>query len=202
MSTILEWFTLPRRDLFWLVIRIPFERRMWLSYLQRGCQRLATPVAVSATNVVSREKGYYDAPESFRIDYTYADGVLMAMFSTTENRRWGVKFIGTEGWIFTENTRLDTEPASLRNVQIKEDEVHLYTSANHQRDFIDCISSREPTAAPAETAHRAATICHLGAIAAVLRRPLRFSPSAEQFAGDEDANAMLTKSMRDPWKLV
>jgi predicted dehydrogenase len=161
-----------------------------------------TPVAVSATNVVSREKGYYDAPESFRIDYTYADGVLMTMFSTTEHRRWGIKFIGTEGWIFSENTRLDTEPANLRDVQIKEHEVHLYTSANHQRNFIDCILSREPTAAPAETAHRAATICHLGAIASVLKRPLRFSPSAEQFAGDEDANAMLTKSMRDPWKLV
>ena len=126
----------------------------------------------------------------------------MTMFSTTDNRRWGIKFIGTEGWIFTENTRLETEPANLRDVQIKDDEVRLYASANHQRNFIDCILSRELTAAPAETAHRAATTCHLGTISAVLKRPLEFSPSQEQFSADSDANAMLTRPMRAPWKLV
>jgi predicted dehydrogenase len=161
-----------------------------------------TPVAVSATDVIYRDQGYYDAPESFRIDYTYADDVQMSMFSTTDNRRWGIKFIGTKGWIFTENTRLNTEPENLRDVQMKDDDVHLYTSANHQRNFIDCMLTRKPTAAPAETAHRAATICHLGAIAAVLKRPLRFSPSAERFKEDDDANKMLTRPMRDPWKLV
>jgi predicted dehydrogenase len=161
-----------------------------------------TPVAVSATDVVSRTKGYYDAPESFEIEYTYADGVRMTMFSTTETRRWGIKFIGTEGWIITENNRLETEPANLRDVQIKDDEVHLYASANHQRNFIDCILSREPTAAPPETAHRAATTCHLGTISAVLKRPLEFSPSQEKFSTDKDANAMLTRPMRAPWKLV
>ncbi len=161
-----------------------------------------TPVAVSATDVVSRTNGYYDAPESFEIEYTYADGVRMTMFSTTETRRWGIKFIGTEGWIITENNRLETEPANLRDVQIKDDEVHLYASANHQRNFIDCILSREPTAAPPETAHRAATTCHLGTISAVLKRPLEFSPSQEKFSTDNDANAMVTRPMRGPWKLV
>ena len=161
-----------------------------------------TPVGVSATDVVSRQKGYYDAPESFQIDYTYADGVRMNMFSTTDNRRWGIKFIGAEGWIFTENNRLETEPANLRDVQIKDDEEHLYVSANHQRNFIDCVLSREPTAAPAETAHRAATTCHLGTISAILKRPLKFSPSQEQFSADSDANAMLTRPMRAPWKLA
>jgi hypothetical protein len=161
-----------------------------------------TPVAVTASDVIHRDKGYYDAPESFQINYTYADGVQMTMFSTSDNQRWGIKFIGSEGWIFTENTRLNTEPANLRDVQIKDDEVHLYTSANHQRNFIDCMLSRKSTAAPAETAHRAATVCHLGAIAAVLKRPLRFSPAAERFTGDDDANNMVTRPMRDPWELV
>jgi hypothetical protein len=124
------------------------------------------------------------------------------MFSTTDNRRWGIKFVGTDGWIFTENTRLETEPASLRDVQVKENETRLYASANHQRNFIDCVLSRQPTAAPAETAHRAASTCHLGTVSAILGRPLTFSPTAEKFENDTEANAMLTRRMRDPWTLA
>ena len=161
-----------------------------------------TPVMVSATDVVSRDEGYYDAPESFRVDYTYADGVRMTMVSTTDKQRWGIKFVGTKGWVFTENTRFETEPKELRRTRIKDDEEHLYVSKHHQRNFIDCVLSRKPAAAPAETAHRAATVCHLGAISARLGRPLKFAPGAERFVDDKEANALLTRAMRTPWKLV
>jgi len=158
-----------------------------------------TPVNVTATGVVSRDKGYYDAPESFNIEYTYDNGVRMTMVSTTDKKRWGIKFIGTEGWVFTENTRFETEPKKLRTTRIGNDEVHLYVSTHHQRNFIDCVLSRKRTAAPAETAHRAATVCHLGTIAAALGRPLQFSPETERFPGDDEANKMTMRTMRAPW---
>ncbi len=160
-----------------------------------------TPVAVKASEVRCREKGIYDAPERFRIEYLYGNGVRMTMIATSDGSQHGTKFIGTKGWIFTENTRLVTEPAELRRTKIKASEKHLYVSTNHHRNFIDCVISRQETAAPVEAAHRAASCCHLGAIAARLKRELKFDPKSETFPSDAEANALLRKVMRGPWRL-
>ena len=161
-----------------------------------------TPVRVSARDVTIRDKGIYDAPESFEIDYDYANGVKMTMFSTTDKDRWGVKFVGSEGWVFTENERLETHPKSLLRLRLSDAPIKLYDSNNHHRDFIDAVLDRSTTAAPAETAHRAASCCHLGAIAARLGRPLEFDPVKETFPGDSAANGLLTNPMRGGWTLA
>jgi hypothetical protein len=41
----------------------------------------------------------------------------------------------------------------------------------------------------------------MGAISAALGRGLRFDPVAERFDGDEAANAMLMKPMREAWRI-
>lgn len=160
------------------------------------------PVEISADGVRARSESYYDAPEHFRITYRYANGVEAVMVSTADTEQWGTRFVGSEGWVFTENDKLRAEPESLLREKIGEDKIRLYDSANHHRNFIDCVFSRKETAAPAETAHRAASACHLGAIAASLGRPLRFDPAEEVFPGDEEANAHLARPMRGPWKLA
>ncbi len=101
----------------------------------------------------------------------------------------------------TENTRLVTDPAELRRTKIKASETHLHVSTNHHRNFIDCVISRQETAAPVEAAHRAASRCHLGAIAARLKRELKFDPKSETFPSDAEGNALLRKVMRGPWRL-
>jgi predicted dehydrogenase len=159
------------------------------------------PVAVKASEVRRREKGIYDAPERFRIEYLYGNGVRMTMIATPDSLKHGTKFIGTKGWVFTENTRLVTEPAEIRRVKIKAGETHLYVSTNHHRNFIDCVISRRETVAFVETAHRAASCCHLGAIAARLGRDLKFDPKTETFPSDAEANGLLRKAMRGPWRL-
>ncbi|MEM7387975.1 MAG: Gfo/Idh/MocA family oxidoreductase, partial [Verrucomicrobiota bacterium] len=161
----------------------------------------STPTEVVASGITTRAKGIYDAPESFRIDYQYKNGVTMSMISTEDESKWGVKFVGTEGWVFTENERLETHPASLLRTRLKKTDKPLYQSNDHHRNFIDCVKSREITAAPAETAHRAATTCHLGTIASILKRPLKFDPVKEHFPGDDEANQWLMRTMRGPWQL-
>lgn len=156
---------------------------------------------VAATEVTRRDKGIYNAPESFRIEYHYAKGPRMIMFSTTDTQKWGVRFIGTTGSVFTENERLETDPPSLRLVKLKEDDLRLFESKNHHRNFIDAVITRGRTAAPAPIAQRAATLCHLGAISAALGRPVKFDPDAENFGPDTQANALLARPLRAPWKL-
>jgi predicted dehydrogenase len=159
------------------------------------------PVAVKASEVGYREKGIYDAPERFRIEYWYGNGVRMTMVATPDGSKHGTTFIGTKGRVFTENSRLVTRPAELRRTKIKAGETHLYVSTNHHRNFIDCVISRGETAAPVEAAHRAASCCHLGAIAARLKRELKFDPQTETFSSDAEANRLLRKTMRAPWRL-
>lgn len=160
-----------------------------------------TPVKVTAMDVKARKNSYYDAPEQFRIEYVYANGVKMTMISTDDDQKWGTKFVGNDGWVFTENTKLVTEPKNLRTVKLKEGDTRLYVSTHHHRNFIDCVLSRKlETAATVEAAHRAATCCHMAAISAILKRPLEFDPVAETF-DDPAANAYVMAEMHGGWSL-
>ncbi len=161
-----------------------------------------SPTQVSATSVTHRDKGIYNAPESFRIEYLYANGTRIVMASSTDPKDWGIRFVGSKGTIFTENDRLETDPPSLRAVRPKDGDVQLFVSTNHHRNFIDAVLTRGRTAAPAPTAQRAATLCHLGAISASLGRPITYDGLAENFGSDAPANALLARPLRAPWKLT
>ena len=49
--------------------------------------------------------------------------------------------------------------------------------------------------------HRTASVCHLGNIAMRFNRKLRWDPVKEVFLGDDEANRMLSRPRREPWKL-
>lgn len=159
------------------------------------------PIEVSATEVTRRDQGIYDAVEGFKIRYAYASGVEMTMFSTTDAATYGTKFIGTKGSVFVENQKLITDPPGLRRTKIKDDEIHLYESKNHHRNFIDSVLSRQRTASTVEASHRAASACQLGAIAAKLGRALKFDPEKEKFA-DAEADALVMREFHGGWKLA
>lgn len=113
------------------------------------------------------------------------------------------RFEGTDGWIQmpTYSNDWTCHPASLKTTVIGPEETHLYKSNDHHRNFIDCIKSRGRTAAPAEIGHRSTSVCHLGNIAMRLGRKLRWDPAAERFIDSDEANQMLARPMRSPWRL-
>ena len=112
----------------------------------------------------------------------------------------GTRFEGTEGWVFA-RAYMDARPKSLLTSKIGTDEIHLYKSSNHHRNFIDCVKTRGVTIAPPEVAHRSTTICHLGNIALNLGRKLKWDPANERFVDDVEADRMLSRPMRSPWYL-
>jgi hypothetical protein len=69
-------------------------------------------------------------------------------------------------------------------------------SENH-RNWLDCIRSGGVPNANAEVACRAAIAVHLGNIATRLQRAIRFDHSSQQIMGDEEANALLSRTYRD-----
>ncbi len=71
----------------------------------------------------------------------------------------------------------------------------------HEKNFIDCIKSRQTPNADVETGRLASTLSHLGNIACHLRRDVVFDPKTETFPNDAKANAYLTKEYRKPYAL-
>jgi len=130
----------------------------------------------------------------------YANG-LELVCQTQTNERY--RFEGTDGWIELPvySNEINCHPKSLKTTVIGPDEIHLYESNDHHRNFVDCIKNRRPTAAPVEVGHRSVSICHLGNIAMKLKAKLRWDPAAERFTNSNEANQMLAKPMRSPWHL-
>ncbi|MCD6395253.1 MAG: Gfo/Idh/MocA family oxidoreductase [Planctomycetes bacterium] len=131
------------------------------------------------------------------LTYKYANGVVM----TREGTANGVLFNGTKGKVEVNRGYLKTWPDKLARVQLSPSDEHLYASPDHYRDFLDCIRTRKKPICDVEIGCRSATVCHIGNIAYLLERPLKWDPVKERFVGDEDANRHLSRSMRGPWRL-
>lgn len=163
------------------------------------------PVEVEGTGVFPKD-GFNDTEISWHVECLYANGVKLIFKSTDKGLRYrevGARFEGTEGWTFAYGNAfsMDAFPKSLVKAAIGRDELHLRRSDNHARHFLDCIRTRKETVAPAEVAHRSTTLCHLSDIAIRLGRRLKWDPGREQFPGDDEANRMLSRSKRPPWRL-
>ncbi len=176
----------------------------WGAHLLDGAQwgndsEYTGPVEVEGEGVFC-EGGLYDTAREYHIEYRYADGVRLIVTSGTPS----LKFEGDEGWIGNRGWRapLKAEPKSILDSVIGPNETHLYTcKGGEQRNFLDCIKSREQCYFPPEIGQRCFTIAHIGNISMMLGRKLRWDPDSETFVGDEQANRMLARAMRSPWRL-
>jgi predicted dehydrogenase len=142
--------------------------------------------------------GLWNTAIHYELNCSYDDGVRLVVTSRHDN---GVKFEGDEGWIFVNRGRIEAGPESVLESRIGPNEDRLYRSTNHRQNFLDCVRSRRPPVAPIEHAHRTITVAHLGNIAMVCRRPVRWNPDTEQIVDDPAASRMLDRPMREPWRL-
>lgn len=146
--------------------------------------------------------GLHDVFYDVHVDFTYAGGVMLELRSGGN----GVRFEGSEGWVYVDRSKLDADPKSLLTARIGPDEIHLAPESGggtHMGIWLDCIRSRNPKGinVPVEIGHRSATVCHLANIAMELGRKLKWDPADEKFPDDDEANRHLWRPMREPWRL-
>lgn len=144
------------------------------------------------------DEGPHDVPGSFDVTYSYPNGIEMICHSGGEN---GVKFTGTDGWIFVSRSTIQASKPEILRYQFTSGDTRLYKSDNHHGNWLDCIKTRERPICDVEVGHRSCTVCHLGNIALLLGRELQWDPKTEQFVNDEQANRLTRKPMRTPWHL-
>jgi hypothetical protein len=71
----------------------------------------------------------------------------------------------------------------------------------HVRNFLECMKTRQAPAAEIEIGHLSTVPCHLGNIALRTGQKLLWDAARERFTNSEEANRLLTRQYRAPWKL-
>jgi len=94
----------------------------------------------------------------------------------------------------------DPKPRS-KPLMVKAKSDNWDLTAQHARNFLDCIKSREKPAADIEIGHRSTTFTHLANISLWTGERLEWDAKAERFIGNDAANEYLHYEYRKPWKL-
>ena len=96
---------------------------------------------------------------------------------------------------------LVTAPTSRLHYSIDTLPVQLYKSANQIGNFIDCMKTRKPTIAPAETGARTSILCQLCNISYIYDSGFDWDPVACTFAnGTGDEHWLRRDYCRNGWE--
>jgi predicted dehydrogenase len=147
--------------------------------------------------------GPNDGPYS--VNCTFANGLKMIMRDDGWNGRLGlgscsVRFEGDNGWVETGDTGKIEVSNNLRA------ELHPVTEARlalayHMQDWLNCIKSRTQPKASAAVACNSHISCHAAFIAFQRGKKLTWDPIKKEFPGDEEANRMRSRALREPWRV-
>ncbi len=133
------------------------------------------------------------------LTYLYPNGTEV-VYDKISSTFPGVRFEGTNGMVEVAREYVITEPTSLRRQRIGPNEIHLHRAYNHQTNFLEAVRIRCRPSSDAEIARRSLTVCHLGNIARWVNRPLKWDAKNEQFVNDDEANRMMFREPRSPWR--
>ncbi len=135
------------------------------------------------------------------IHYKYANGVELTLSGTESRLGGGATFIGDRGKITIFREGYECDPKGLDEEPLPADAVRVYRNDHHMGNFFRCVRSRKDPIMDVESAHRVATLCHLGNIARWVGRPLKWDPEQEIFPGDDQANQYLDIPRRKGYEL-
>jgi predicted dehydrogenase len=147
-------------------------------------------------------------PNTQYATYRYADGTeihcdLRNWFSGPPEAQ-GIYISGSKGWMKVGDDKAQiyfgrkNEPGPVLTADEERDETR-----SHFENFIDCVRSRkvQNLRAPIEDGHLSSTLCHLGNISYRVGRSVKFNGATERFEGDEEANKLLSRTYRAPYRL-
>jgi predicted dehydrogenase len=188
----------------------------------------SAPVEVEGQGDFPPADAVYNTAPTFSVHYKYADGCTLHISAgqgdldpnvshpgkvVGRTPQPGIRFEGTKGWIESHKWRgtLKASERPMLDVEIDPKVVDIYRPkeiiprtkgiGGEYGNFLECIKTRKPCYAPAETGHRTITVAHIGNIAMMLGRKLQWDAEAERFVDDDEADGMLTREQREPWTM-
>jgi predicted dehydrogenase len=161
----------------------------------------------------------WNTATKYRTECSYPGDITMTIAGGHPDIKMGTKWIGTDGWVWTDRGGYDASKDELKKAvkrrqgdkvvegfeapKLGDDMIktRLYETKGHQRNFLDCVKSRQPTVTPVETAHHSAIPGHLSLISLLLNKPVQWDVQKETIQDNEAASKLLTREYRGPWKI-
>jgi predicted dehydrogenase len=164
------------------------------------------PREVTATAEFPAGAAVWNTATKYRVTCQYPNGIEVIIAGGYGDIRGGTKWIGEHGWVHVDRGAFNTSDPHWKDEIKKREEkkdlaVLLPVSPGHQRQFLDCVKARARTLTPVAVAHRSATPGHLGYIASVVGRTIKWDAGKQEIVGDAQAAQLMSRPMRGPWRL-
>jgi predicted dehydrogenase len=165
----------------------------------------------------SADPNAYNTHPKFKVQMTYEEGTKVIamhgdgsgphrMFDKDGKEREiqpsenGVLFSGSDGRLFVSRGTIVASDPKLLTEPLPANAVKLEVSPGHMVNFLDCVKSRKKPICSVEIGASSVIVCHVAVIALKTGKKLKWDPVAHRF-DDDQANAMIGRKMRAPWKL-
>ncbi len=170
-----------------------------------------SPVSYKGTGLVPKE-GIFRTLARWDVTCRYANGVTLRLMDHRTAReavrpklpKWhdgdGTIFHGTKGWI-SDASGFCASDQKLWKTPFTSSDEQLPVSPEHNRNFIDCVKSRKETMCPVEMAIRCDAIPNLATVAARTGREIHWDPAKEEIVSDAEAAKLLTRPVREKWRV-
>ncbi len=184
------------------------------------------PIEIEAQGVLDKRKDCYNTAQTFDCTMKFANGNTIRVLNSKEN---GILFEGERGSVFVSRSGikggiLDKMTTSDKDMidrqidklypgrlgipdqdilqQIEFDKgIWELVKKSHMGNFFNCMHGRHDPISNVYTVHRTISSCHLCNIAIRLGRKLHWNPDKEDFIGDPQASAMITRKQRGQYAI-
>jgi predicted dehydrogenase len=170
------------------------------------------PAEIEGKVITGPIEGGFTTPSEYEATLIWGGGVKQVVKTTLDDspfgavlkqngQRNGVKFIGSDGWIWVNRGDLSASKDEILDTPLPDNKIALEVSQNHMRNFFDAVRSRKDPISKVEDGHRSAVIGHLIIIALRTGKKLQWDAATETFAGESarEAGTYLAREMRKPY---
>jgi predicted dehydrogenase len=181
---------------------------LWGIQTMRGSIENCLPTRVSGNSKIYWLNDAKEIPDTQVLTYDYGDFMLtwqlrsFARHHPINGAPEGICFVGTDAtlafsyhdWrVYPKGKNAEPGPG--------EDLGDERENGAHEKNFIECIKSRQQPNSYLELGRLATTMCHIGNVCTHLGRDVVFDPKTETFGNDKAANAYLSYEYRKPYTM-
>jgi len=166
---------------------------------------LGEPKTIDARGETPKD-GIADTPAWIDVDYDYGDVKLLWTTKAPDvpgaaGRGIGCQFEGDRGSMVVDYGSRVLFIDGKEMADVPEVPQSVPRSPGHQRNFLDCVRSREEPESNLDYVHNMTLPMLLGCISFRLGRKLEWDSARQRFIDDAAANRMLAPPYREPWHL-